>query len=321
MKISIAMATYNGAKFLREQLESFAGQTRPPDELVICDDGSTDDTVRIIEEFSRVCGFPVRLFKNEVNVGFVKNFERTISACTGDLIALSDQDDVWLNEKLEVVEQLFLANPDALVIINDLIICDGELNRTKYTKLGHLKALGLEESYFITGCCTTIKRVLLEVALPFPNQLEAHDTWINGVAELIGGRLVLRRPLQLYRRHESNTSDHITSSRRRLSKLSLIRKYGMRDAREGWRKEIQSKRDYIDRLEEYKGTIDSLGRSENASWSIKKLRKDVDAFLSRLEIVSIPRWRRAPAVIKNWLVGNYSAFAGWKSAMKDVVRP
>ena len=95
MNLSIALATYNGAVYLKEQLESIAAQTRTPDELVISDDQSTDDTLRVIEEFAATAGFPVRLSVNEANLGIAKNFEKAISLCRGDLIFLSDQDDVW----------------------------------------------------------------------------------------------------------------------------------------------------------------------------------------------------------------------------------
>src|ERR1043166_3411462 len=105
MKLSIALCTYNGAAFLREQLESIAAQTRTPDELVISDDQSTDGTLRLIEEFAETAGFPVRVSVNESNLGTAKNFEKAISLCRGDVIMLSDQDDVWHSDRLESVER------------------------------------------------------------------------------------------------------------------------------------------------------------------------------------------------------------------------
>src|ERR687885_1327551 len=100
MKVSVAMCTYNGAAFLREQLQSLAAQARTPDELVVCDDASADATVRVVREFAAAAPFPVRLTVNERNLGSTKNFERAISLCAGDLVALSDQDDLWLPAKL-----------------------------------------------------------------------------------------------------------------------------------------------------------------------------------------------------------------------------
>jgi len=98
--VSVALCTYNGAAYLGEQLDSIVAQSRPPDELVVCDDGSTDGTVGLLQAFVPEAPFPVRLYRNERNRGFAKNFERAISLCTGDFIALSDQDDVWKPEKL-----------------------------------------------------------------------------------------------------------------------------------------------------------------------------------------------------------------------------
>lgn len=91
--ISTAMCTYNGEKYLREQLESIARQTLLPNELVVCDDCSSDETVEIIQDFSRNAPFSVRLMINENNLGFAKNFEKAITLCSGEIIVLSDQDD------------------------------------------------------------------------------------------------------------------------------------------------------------------------------------------------------------------------------------
>lgn len=100
MKISIAMATYNGAKYLQEQLDSFVTQTRQPDELVVCDDGSSDATVEILRHFAAGAPFAVEIHENEVNLSHAKNFEKALSLCGGDVIFFSDQDEVWFPEKV-----------------------------------------------------------------------------------------------------------------------------------------------------------------------------------------------------------------------------
>ena len=103
-RFSVAMCTYNGARFVAEQLESVAAQTRPPSELVVCDDRSTDGTARLVEQFAARAPFPVRLFVNERNLGSTANFGRAVTLAEGDLVALCDQDDVWRPEKLEPTE-------------------------------------------------------------------------------------------------------------------------------------------------------------------------------------------------------------------------
>src|SRR6185503_21242379 len=127
MNLSIALGTYNGAVHLKEQLQSYATQTRTPDELVISDDQSTDDTTRLIEEFAAAAGFPVRLSVNESNLGIAKNFEKAISLCRGDVILLSDQDDVWHSDKLESVERIFEAKPQLSLVFSNAELVDEKL--------------------------------------------------------------------------------------------------------------------------------------------------------------------------------------------------
>src|SRR5215217_4120478 len=119
MKISVAMCTYNGAVFLPAQLESIAGQTRKPDEIVICDDGSTDQTRMLLERFAAESSIPVSLKFNQQNLGSIKNFEQAIGLCAGDAIVLSDQDDVWHTDKLELIEQAFDTSPTAGLVFTD----------------------------------------------------------------------------------------------------------------------------------------------------------------------------------------------------------
>ncbi len=124
-RISIAMAVYNGERFIQEQLESYLAQTRLPDELVISDNGSKDATIAIVRDFAARASFAVRLHVNETDVGICKNFERAISLCTGDIICLSDSDDVWLPRKLELMEEVFLLEPKvALVQFNSSLVDD-----------------------------------------------------------------------------------------------------------------------------------------------------------------------------------------------------
>src|ERR1043166_10343033 len=101
MRVSVAICTFNGAEFLPAQLESIATRTRPPDEIIICDDASTDDTRTVLESFAQTSLIPVSLHFAETNAGSIKNFERAIGLCTGDVIALSDQDDVWHADRSE----------------------------------------------------------------------------------------------------------------------------------------------------------------------------------------------------------------------------
>ena len=119
LSISIALCTYNGERFLRKQLDSYIQQTRLPDELVICDDGSKDRTLEILEEFAAKAPFSVRIYQNVQNLGWSKNFEKAINLCTGDLIALSDQDDEWLSHKLAKIEGFFVRGANTGYVLHN----------------------------------------------------------------------------------------------------------------------------------------------------------------------------------------------------------
>src|SRR5436309_55568 len=112
MRISIGLCTYNGGTHLAEQLLSIAKQTRQPDELVVFDDASTDSTPTILQSFAASSRFPVSISINPQQLGVSQNFGHAISACTGDVVAFCDQDDVWLPEKLRRIEQAFAGNDD-----------------------------------------------------------------------------------------------------------------------------------------------------------------------------------------------------------------
>src|ERR1051326_2811088 len=130
MKISVAMCTFNGEPYLQEQLNSFARQTRPPDELVICDDRSSDETRTISDSFARTAGFPVIVAGNEQTFGSPRNFEQAVSRCSGDIIALSDQDDVWLPAKLALLEAQFGKSARVGLVFSDAEVVDQDLRPT-----------------------------------------------------------------------------------------------------------------------------------------------------------------------------------------------
>lgn len=124
MRFSIALCTYNGARFLNEQLKSFAEQSRLPDELVVSDDCSTDETVLLLEAFAASAPFPIHIVRNPKNLGYSRNFTETVLRCSGDIIALSDQDDVWFPNKLERLEEVFQAIPELQGVFSDGEIID-----------------------------------------------------------------------------------------------------------------------------------------------------------------------------------------------------
>jgi glycosyltransferase involved in cell wall biosynthesis len=218
MNLSIALCTYNGAVYLNEQLESIAAQTRTPDELVISDDQSTDDTLRLIEEFAATAGFPVRLSVNESNLGTAKNFEKAIGLCRGDVIVLSDQDDVWHNDKLESVERIFEAKPELSLVFSNAEIVDDALrflNQTLFdwvhfdgqkqslVKGGRALDLQLREN-LVVGCTVAFRANLKELVLPISGTGPlVHDGWIVLLIAAVGEIDFISRPLMKYRQHSA----------------------------------------------------------------------------------------------------------------------
>jgi glycosyltransferase involved in cell wall biosynthesis len=158
------MCTFNGAEFLPAQWGSILGQSRRPDEIVVCDDGSSDQTRELLEKFAQESSIPVTLRFNENNLGSVKNFEQATRLCTGEIIALSDQDDVWRSDKLQSIEQAFIKHPAAGLVFSDAEIVDENLEplgRRMWTEIGFepfkqkLIARGRALEVLITGWTVT----------------------------------------------------------------------------------------------------------------------------------------------------------------------
>ena len=216
------MATYNGAKYLQEQLDSFVDQTRLPDELVVCDDCSTDSTVEILQRFAEVAPFEVRVFVNEKNLGYAQNFGRALALCTGDLIFLSDQDDVWFPEKLTVIENLAIEDDYSQVFMNDAELVYHDLSPTGLTKQGQIKSAGMAQSSFVMGCCMAIRRDFLQRLFPIPVSCKGHDVWLSKFAEGLQQRYITSKVLQIYRRHESNESTFVANKTHRVNKIDTF---------------------------------------------------------------------------------------------------
>lgn len=214
MRVSIALCTYNGERYLVEQLESIGAQTRPPDELVVFDDVSTDRTVGIAKAFAEKARFPVRITVNPGNLGSTANFAAAIAACSGDVIALSDQDDAWEPSKLERIAGRFEADPDLDLLFSDALIVDEAMNPTGARlwdtvgfDRGEQAAFGagaaadvLLKHNVVTGATMAIRSRILPAVLPVPPSW-VHDGWIALVAAAAGRIGCIPEPLVRYRRH------------------------------------------------------------------------------------------------------------------------
>lgn len=215
MKISVAMATYNGERYLGEQLASLAAQTRPPDELVIMDDGSTDQTQKIVEEFARHARFPVRFDRNESNLGYTRNFLRAARRCTGSWIAFCDQDDIWLPEKLARVE-CHMTDPTVLLIAHSAELVDERSIPTgiRYPDFRRLRVLdrrALPTWWIVEGFVSVFRATLMPYLADHEGRLigdwptvpHGHDALVCRLARALGGVVVLPDRLALHRWHSS----------------------------------------------------------------------------------------------------------------------
>lgn len=324
MTISIAMTTYNGSKYLQEQLDSFILQTRQPDELVVCDDCSTDNTIDILNSFKKYAPFRVRIFSNKKNIGYSKNFERALSLCSGDIVFLSDQDDVWLEEKLYLVESEFNNNPDIMLIINDSFISDEYCKERFHSKLSNIKFNGLSEDAYIAGCATAIRSEFLKLVLPFPKyELLSHDLWVNKLAILSAVRMILPQQMQLYRRHACNVTKSSVAANKRVffPMLLALKKFGLKDCQHEWREQILLNNFFIERLEKFKSIEnEAMFSSANLSDAVVELSRKNIAITDRIHLIGYSRYLRIYRISILFLNGFYTQFNGWKSAVKDVFR-
>ena len=200
MSVSVCIATYNGEKYIHEQLESILVQLGENDEIIISDDSSTDKTVAIINAFQDK---RIILFENQTFQSHVYNFENTLKYAKGNSIFLADQDDIWLPNKvshtLALLQEYDLVLSDAKMIDDTKKPMHDSFFRFHGSKQGFLKNL-YQNSYL--GCCMAFNRKLLNIALPFPKYINMHDWWIGMNAELYCSIVFAHKPLVLYRRHE-----------------------------------------------------------------------------------------------------------------------
>jgi len=206
--ISVCLASFNGEAWLPKQINSILPQLQPADELLIVDDASTDATCFIVTEFNDQ---RIKLIRNMVNIGVDQTFEKAISAARGDIIFLSDQDDVWYTEKVSKILQTFNNLPQTTLVLSDADVIDKDDVARGYTyfqnrgrfKRGVLS--NLIKSKFL-GCAMAFRSSMKPYFLPFPKQIPGHDMWIGLVNECYGRTEFIDKPLIAYRRHGNNAS-------------------------------------------------------------------------------------------------------------------
>lgn len=319
MKISIAMATYNGEKYIQEQLDSFLVQTRLPDELIVTDDCSSDSTEEIVKNFAAQAPFRVLFQRNEKNLGYCGNFNQALMRTTGDLVFLSDQDDVWFPNKIETMVGLAENNQDMLVLMNDAELTDGELNPVGLTKLGQIKSAGLSQKSYVMGCCCAVRRDLLDICMPIPEGFRGHDNWLVEFADGLDAKYVDHTVLQYYRRHESNESQFIANRTVKIGKYDLLKEQMRKVMTAKLRNQNELQTQQIELL--IAGISRAAERRNDKKSYLDKMfskkTKSLEEIKARQKIRQLNLIPRFFAVAICLLKGKYRSASGIKSAAKD----
>jgi len=326
MRISVAMCTYNGADFLPAQLASIAEQARQADELIICDDASTDKTRALLESFARTSRIPVSLYFSDENVGSIKNFERAIGLCTGDIIALSDQDDVWRTDKLQRIEQSFNDKPAVGLVFSDAALVDKNLkplgqriwdavgfdaHKQKLVRDGRSLDV-LVNGWTVTGATMAFRSDYVKLALPIPTSIAMiHDGWIALIVAAVADVAFIEEPLISYRQHERQQigvpKRSVTQPERGLQALesALRRRVSARD------------------LHEILAVFEERLIAQQSSFDCRRALAFAGNYSLHLDVrANLPRKRlsRVPRILRELLTMRYHEYAnGFKSAAKDLV--
>ena len=223
--VSIVMATYNGSLYLRQQMESIVAQSYPNLEIIVVDDCSTDNTIKILQEFQS--RYPhIKIVNNEINLGYIKNFEKGCALATGEYVALCDQDDYWHVDKIKNMQEDIEDYP---LIYCDSILCDESLQPIGVNISDRVNCRDfdncLQQAIFcrIYGHATLIKKFFLQKAIPFLDVIP-HDWWLCYMATFYGGMKYLPQPLASYRQHSANIFGAAGGKSRKHNKINKAEK-------------------------------------------------------------------------------------------------
>lgn len=249
MKVSVAVCTYNGAQFLRAQLDSILEQTRPVDEIIICDDQSTDGTKLILEEYQIKHPELIKVFVNVANLRSVKNFEKAVGLCSGDVIFLSDQDDVWNKNKVEIYLNYFETKPSLTVLASDGYCIDEYATRHEKYAIWQVpeffKEQGKSFDYYAsiaqianlaTGASMALRREIVSEVLPFPAIAKFHhDEWIALIAASKNQFELLPEKLFSYRMHSNQQVGGVFYPKNIHQKNELVARFDLNNTPDSFR--------------------------------------------------------------------------------------
>lgn len=214
MKVSVCMTTYNGDKYITKQIDSILLQLNNDDELIICDDCSTDLTISIVDSYADK---RINLIENPIRLGVVANYNKCIFLAKNEIIFLADQDDIWMPDKVEKILKKFYKYPKITLVLSnaqvidetDRVVKEYFLNFHSSIDISIFRALKniIKNKYL--GCAIAFRRKMTKYVLPIPSDVPMHDMWIGIINDIFGKTCYLNKSLIGYRRHSQN----ITSSK------------------------------------------------------------------------------------------------------------
>lgn len=319
-RISVALCTHNGSRYVGEQLRSILEQQPAPSQVVVSDDASTDDTLDIVASLAAQSTIPVEILRNPRALGVTGNFERAVRACNGDIIVLSDQDDIWHSNRLARVVEVLESDSGLDLVASDAVLIDGAGTRLPLSlleslgvssdELSGIRSAGafswLMRRNVVTGATVAFRRRLLATALPFPAAW-VHDEWLAAMAAATGRIDLLPDRLIDYRQHGANQIG--------VAKPSLRDKIGrLLEPRRGRNERLVARAESLaERLSTLEPPVDPAVRAAaTAKAAHERVRRDLPR----------SRARRLPGVLAELRSGRYSSSGrGLQDALRDLVQP
>jgi glycosyltransferase involved in cell wall biosynthesis len=323
LRVSIAMTTFNGGPFVAPQLESFVAQHRRPDQLVVCDDGSSDGTDAVVESFAARAPFDVRFERNPTRLETTPNFEKAVSLCDGDIVFFSDQDDVWMPDKIETVVSLFQEHPETGAIFSNGRVVDEELRQLGYdlwdslwfdaaerSKVHSGRAVEVFVKHVVAAGTTLAFRGLYrELILPFPDLHDCHDAWVSFLITAVSGVRIVDRTLIDYRLHGANQFG--------------LRKFNLAEQLEKARWQLAER--IFEHNVRFFGAVRERLRAQSdprfqAPAATLSLVEGKIEHAGRRDAMSPALLRRLPTIVGETLRGNYWRYSyGIKSVAQDIL--
>lgn len=322
--VSVAMCTYNGAEHVVAQIESIFNQSRLPDELIVSDDHSTDNTIESLQRIANTAPIPMRVLLGNGRAGVSKNFERAISACSGSVIALADQDDVWATEKIQSMLTAFDANPGCGYVFSDakLIDSSGESlgdatlwrmvgfaggRRQRYEANDQLRVM-LRGGSFVYGMALAFRANLRDLVLPIATTSAdcTHDTWIATLLSAAGHLgIALPDTLVDYRQHARQVVGAGKYSAESWNAICHVLMTDRRTART--------------LADDYQAMADRLRKAGPHEAAVHLLDEKALHLRQRQIAIETARLSRMPYVATELFTGRYARYStSWKSALRDL---